>query len=147
MRTAPRQALECRLQGRGRDLAGFARKRDQFEPAAEEFRSAAFVGREMTFLMAQHGSPGRRDVRQRQRVRGGSGRHQERRELVLEDFGQASLQPFRDRILAVAEREAVVGAADRREDRGRDPGGIVAGEMHTSLPSCPGAAQHEVVRC
>ena len=88
--------------------------------------------------MAQHGSPGRRDVRQRQRVRGGSGRHQERRELVLEDFGQAALQPFRDRILAVAEREAVVGAADRREDRGRDPGGIVAGEMHASLPSYPG---------
>ncbi len=77
----------------GRDLAGFARQADELDAAAEEFRRAAFVGRDMRLGMAQHRAPWRRQMGERQRIRGGAGRHQEDRDLVLENLGESSARP------------------------------------------------------
>ena len=84
----------------------------------------------MAFLVAQHGAPGRRKLRQRERIRRGSGRHQEHGDLALERLGEPPLQASGDRIIAVAERKALVRLGDCLEDLRRYPGGVVAGELH-----------------
>ena len=88
MRRRPMAALERAPQRLGRDLAGLARQADELDAAAEEFRRAAFVGRDVRLGMAQHRAPGRREMRERQRIGGGAGRHQEDRDLALEDLGE-----------------------------------------------------------
>ena len=130
MRAAPLPLIERALQRRRRDLAGFAGKPDQLDAAAEEFRRAAFVGGDVRLVMAQHGAPGRREVRERERVRRGAGRHQEDRDLALKDLGECPLDPFGPVVVAVGQRGAVVGAGNGREDLRRDPGCVVACEVH-----------------
>ena len=91
VRTAPLPGIERAPQRRGRDLAGFAREPDELDAAAEEFRRAAFVGRDVRLGVAEHGAPRRREMRERQRVGRGPGRHQEDRDLVLEQLGEPPL--------------------------------------------------------
>ena len=73
-------------------------------------------------------------MRQRERVRRGSGRHQEGGDLALEDFGESRLDALRPGIAAVRERRARIRARNRGKDLGRDPGRVVTCEIHaTSL--------------
>ena len=84
----------------------------------------------MRFLVAQHRAPGRRQVRERERIRHRAGRHQEHRDLALEQLGEALLDPLGPLVVAVAERIAGVGLAQRVEDFRRHSGGVVACEIH-----------------
>ena len=85
----------------------------------------------MRLRMAQHRAPGRRQVRERERIRRRAGRHQKYRDLALEDLGEALLDPPGPVVVAVAERVAGIGLADRLEDFGRrDSGRVVACEVH-----------------
>src|SRR5215210_910933 len=74
-------------------------------------------------------------MRERERVRSGSRRHEERRHLMLEVFRQTPLRLLGQRVVAIAHGKTVVGADQRLEELGGNPGGIVAGEIHaeTSL--------------
>jgi hypothetical protein len=67
---------------------------------------------------------------ERQRVRRGSSGHQERRDLALEELAEPPLDALRNRIIAIGEREAVVGGGDRLENGRRDPGRVVACKVH-----------------
>jgi hypothetical protein len=132
MRAAPLAGIERALQGRGRDLAACAREPDELDAAAEEFRRAAFIRRDMRLGVAEHGAPGRREMRERQRVGRGPGRHQEYRDLVLEQLGEPLLDVPGPGVAAIGERRAVVGATEGGEDVGCDAGRVVAGEVHGS---------------
>ena len=70
---------------------------------------------------------------ERQRIGGGAGRHQEDRDLMLEDLRETALDPRRPGVVAVGERRALVRGRDGGEDFGRDAGGVVAGEIHALL--------------
>src|SRR6476659_6231587 len=108
MRTAPLPISERVLQRRRRDLAGFAGKADELDAAAEEFRCAAFVGGDVRLLMAEYGAPRRRQMRKREGVGRGSGRHQEHRDLVLKNLREAPLGASGPVVTAVGQRRAVV---------------------------------------
>ena len=95
-------AVKRRLQRLRRDLAVAAGKAGKLQPAAEKLRRAAFVGRDMGLGMAEHDAPGRRDLRQRQRIGRGPGRHQEHRHLALEDLRQPPLDAGGPVVIAVA---------------------------------------------
>ena len=73
----------------GRDLAGIAGNADELGAAGEELRRAAFVVVDMGFLVAEHGLPGPGERRQRERVGGGAGGDQERRDVALEYLGES----------------------------------------------------------
>ncbi len=123
-------ADERRLQRFRRDLGAVAGKAFELEAAAEEFRRAAFVGGDVGIGVTEHDAPWRRDLRQRQRIGGRPGRHQERRHLALEDFGQAPLDAQRPIVIAVAERIARVRRHDGVEDGRGDRRRVVGGEVH-----------------
>ena len=85
---------------------------DQLQPATEEFRRAAFVGRDVRLGMTQHRPPRRAQMRDRERIRGRAGWHQENRHLALENFPKPRLDLFGPIVVAVTERVAGIGAAD-----------------------------------
>ncbi len=114
----------------GGDLAVGAVEPDELQSAAEKFHCAAFVGRDVRLRVTEHDAPGRGDLRQRQRVGRGPGRHQEHRHVALENLGKAPLDRRGPSVIAVAARIAVVRLRDGVENRGRDRRGIVAGEVH-----------------
>src|SRR5262249_5302300 len=114
------------------DVAGSAATAQELDTTAEEFGRTAFVGCDVRFVMAEHGAPGRGEMRQRERVRRRSGRHQEDRDLALEDFGEARLDALRPGIAAVSERRAGIRARNCGKDLGRDPGGVVTCEIHAA---------------
>src|SRR5262249_19722346 len=116
--------------GRGRDLAAVARKPDQLDAAAKKFRRAAFVDRDMRSRVTEHRAPGRREMRQRQRIRTGPGRQQKDRHVVLEQLGEPRLDAPGPVVIAIGQRGAVVRPRNGGEDLGRDPGSVVAGEIH-----------------
>ena len=89
VRAAPLRLRERASSVAGAILPAVAREADELDPAAEEFRRAAFVGRDVRLGMAEDGAPGRRQMRERERIRGGAGRHQEDRDLVLEHLGES----------------------------------------------------------
>src|SRR5207244_9024805 len=57
VRAAPRCRAQRMLQRIGRDLAGFAGKAHELDSTAVEFRRAAFVHRDVRFVMAEYGAP------------------------------------------------------------------------------------------
>ena len=130
MRAAPLPLIERTLQRRRRDLAGFAGKPNELDAAAEEFGRATFIRGDVRLLMAEHGTPGRREVRECEGVRRGSGRHQEDRDLALKNLGECPLDPFGPAIAAVGQRGAVVRPGNGRKDLRRDPGCVVACKVH-----------------
>ncbi len=110
MRPVSGETRQRRTQSVGRDPASLARQLDQLEPAAEKFRRAALVGDDVGFGMAEHRAPGRNKLRQRERVRGGPGRHQEHRDIVLEKLRKPALDPPGRLVVAIAERKPLAGA-------------------------------------
>ena len=66
----------------------------------------------------------------REGIGGGTGGHEEYRDLGLEQFADPPLDRPGQRVVAVAERKALIGAVQRRKDARRDGGGIVACEIH-----------------
>ena len=60
--------------------------------------------------------------------------HQEYRDLALEHLADPPLDARVSVVVAVAEREALVGARQRLQDSGRDAGGVVACEIHRKRP-------------
>jgi len=137
MRPAPRPRIERAPQRIGGDLAGFAGKAHELDPTAEEFGRAAFVGCDVRLLMAEHGAPRRGEMRQRERVCRRSGRHQEDRDLALENFREARLHAPRPGIVAVSERSAGIRARNGGKDLGRDPGRVVTCEIHAASLTRP----------
>src|SRR5262249_58541853 len=74
-----------------RDLAGLPGEAGKLEAMAEEFRCAAFVGSDVRLRMTQHNAPGRRDLRQRQRVCCRACRHEKSSDFAFEDLAKAAL--------------------------------------------------------
>src|SRR5262245_55561178 len=66
----------------------------------------------------------------RERIRGGAGRHQENRHVALEDLGEALLDPPRPLVIPVAECVSGVGFPYRRKDFRRNSGRVVTCEVH-----------------
>jgi len=130
MRAAPLPVIDCMLKRRRRDLASFACKPEKLDAAAEEFGRATLVGGDVRLVVAEHGAPGRREVRERKRVRRGAGRHQEDRDLALKNLGECPLDASGPIIAAVGQRGALVRPRNGREDLRRDPGGVVACKVH-----------------
>jgi hypothetical protein len=64
-------------------FAVVAGQADQLDAVPEEFRRAAFVGHDVRIGVAEDAAPGRREVGERQRIRGGAGRNQENGDLAL----------------------------------------------------------------
>ena len=91
MRAVSSKACECAFQRFRRDLAVLPGKPDQLEATAEEFRRTALVGSYVGVGVTQHSPPGRREVRECQRVRCCPGRHKERRHFALEQLRQMTL--------------------------------------------------------
>src|SRR4029077_10537199 len=104
MRPAPLSVLQRAAQRGGRNLAPLPRQSNELDAAAEEFRRAAFVDRDMRFRMTQHRAPRGRQMRERERIRGRSGRHQEYRDILLENLRKAPLDPLGPVVIAVTER-------------------------------------------
>ena len=67
-------------------------KFDQLQAAAEKLRRAGLAGHDMRLAVAHHRAPWRRQVRQRQRIGRGPGRHQINRDLALEQTAKAALR-------------------------------------------------------
>ncbi len=109
MRTTPRDRAERALQRRGRELTCFARQAHELDPAAVEFRRAAFVRGDVRLPMAEHSAPGLSQLRECERVGRGSARHQEHRKLTLKNIGQSLLDPPRPGIASVGQRDAFIG--------------------------------------
>ena len=110
------------LQRVGRDLAGFAGKADELDSTAIEFRRAAFVRRDVRLVMAEHGAPGRREMRERERIGRGSRRHQENRDLTRKHLGESLLDAPRPDVLPIAQRRALVRPRNSGEDLRGDGG-------------------------
>jgi hypothetical protein len=90
-------------------------------------------------------------MRERERVRSGSGGHEERRHLMLEEFRQAPFRALGQRIVAIAHGKAFVRTRERLQELRRDSGGIVAGEIHAETAfnsaKCEGRARIDGDRC
>ncbi len=134
MRAAPLALHERALQSRRRDPAGGAGKPDQLGAAAEEFRRAAFVDRDVRLVVTQHGAPRGHEMGEGERIGGGPGRHQEHGDLALEERSELLLDAPGPLILPVGERRPAVGAPDGGQDFRGDPRGVVAGEVHEPVP-------------
>ena len=129
MRTAP-LAVERVRHGIGRDLAAYSCEPDELDAAAKEFRRAAFVHGDMRLLVAENGTPGRRQMRERERIGRSPRRNQEHRDLALEHLGEPAFDALGPGILAIGERVPLIGARDGCQDFGRKPRRVVAGEIH-----------------
>lgn len=132
MRTVAAITCERRLQRLGGDFAGLSRQTFELEAAAEKLHRAAFVGDDVRFGVTQHDAPRRRDLRQRQRIGRGPGRHEENGNVAFKDFAESTFGPFRPVVAAIAGRIALVGRSDGIENGGHDTCRIVAGEIHRS---------------
>jgi hypothetical protein len=80
------EPVEARAQVRGRHFCARTRHQRELCAPGEELRRTAFITLDVRFGMAQHGAPGRTERRERQRVRGGAGRHGEHAHLGAEEF-------------------------------------------------------------
>jgi len=120
------------LQSVGCNLAGRARQIAEFQAAAKKFRRAALVGRNVRFGMTEYDAPGRRDLRERQRICRRAGRYQEHRDVALEDFAKTPFDASRSIVIAIAERKAAVRPHNGVKDFGRDRRRVVAGKIHAN---------------
>src|SRR5262249_46293680 len=94
--------------------------------------------RDMRLLVAEHGAPRRGEMRERKRVGGSPGRHQEDRDLMFEELGESALDPLGPAVAAINERGARIRARHGGGDVRRDPRRVVAGEIH-AIPSSIGS--------
>jgi hypothetical protein len=76
-------------------------------------------------------------VRERQRVCGRPGRHEEHRHVALENLANSPLDRARDVVVAVPEREPAVAGSERLQNLRRDACGVVACEVHNRGNSRP----------
>ena len=67
---------------------------------------------------------------ERQRVGRRAGRHQEHRDVALENLADPPLDRAGDVVVAVAHGKAVVAGDEGLQDFRRDAGGVVACEVH-----------------
>src|ERR1700757_4466483 len=109
MRTAPRSGAERALQRFRRDPTSFPGKTYDLDTAAIKFRRAAFVRGDVRLLMAEHGPPGLRQMRECERVGRGSARHQKNRDPLLKNGGQLLLDSPRPGIASVGQCRALIG--------------------------------------
>ena len=86
MRAVPAVARKGALEDLRGDLAALSRQAFEFETMAEKLRRAAFVGRDVRFHVAKNDTPRRGNLRERQRIGRGAGRHQESRDISFENF-------------------------------------------------------------
>ncbi len=112
----------------GVELGGGAIEQRQARAAAVELGRAAFIVGDVAVRMAQHAAPGRRQRRQRQRIGGGAGGHQQHVDLVLEDLGQAAFDPQGDVVGAVGGGLSLIGVQQRGQYLRAGAGGVVTGE-------------------
>jgi hypothetical protein len=129
MRPAP-LAVERARQGLRRNLAARPRKADELDATTEEFRRAAFIGGDMRLVVAEHRAPWRCEMRERQRIGGGAGRHEKNGDVALEHVSEPPLEAGRPVVVAIGERRPLIRARDGRQNLRRDPCGVVAGEIH-----------------
>src|SRR5207244_6165049 len=108
------------------ELAGGTRQRHELRSAAEEARRAAFVGGDVRLFVAVNRAVGGRERREAQGVGGGAGRDREGAHLGAEESAEHRIEALRPWIVAVGEREPLVGLDDRRQDRGAGRGGLIA---------------------
>jgi len=97
---------------------------------AEKLGRAAFVGKDVRFGVAEDDAPGRRDVRQRQGVCSGPGRHQKACHIALEDLTEPALSRRGPIVIAVAPRIAATCLRQSVENGGRNLRRVVAGKIH-----------------
>src|SRR5262249_32753149 len=102
----------------------------KLEAMAEEFRCAAFVGSDVGLRMTQHNAPGRRDLRQRQRVCCRACRHEKSSDFAFEDLARAALDGARPVVIPVASGVAAIGLGQGIENGRRHRRGIVTGKIH-----------------
>ena len=73
-------------------------------------------------------------MRERQRIGRRAGRHQEHRDVALEDLADPPFDRAGDVIVAIAHGKAVIAGDERLQDFRRDAGGVVACEVHGIFP-------------
>ncbi len=141
-----RKARQCLAKGCGRDLAAVSGDPDQLRAAGEEFRGAALVVVDMRLLVAEHGLPGLGQRRKRERVRGGAGGDEKCGDLRFEHIAQHRRRPRGVVVRAIGRRIHPGRRRDRLQNLRRDPGAVVAREVHSALGSleranCPKLGQ------
>src|SRR5262249_2185566 len=99
---------------------------------SEEFRRAAFILADMGLLMGEDRAPGPGDAGEGERVRSGAGQHEEDRNLMLEDGGEARLDGLRPVVLAIGGEGAVIGCGAGGHDTRAGADGVVAEEIHAA---------------
>jgi hypothetical protein len=132
MGATPRTPVQRVLQGGRRDLAAVACKSDELDAATEKLGRAAFVGRDMCVLVAEHRAPRRSEVRKRKRVGRSPGGDQKNRDLMLEEVSQSALGTLGPGIAAVGERPALVRQRDGGQQLRGNSRRVVAREIHSS---------------
>ena len=130
MRAAPLPLGKLGGECLDRYFASLPGEPDELEAAAEEFRRPTFVGRDVRFRMAQHRPPGRRQVRERERIGRRSGRHEKNGNVALEQLREFFLDTSGPGVVAVGQRRPVVRARNGGENFRRDRRRIIAGEIH-----------------
>src|SRR5947207_571084 len=120
-----RVRVEGELQGLECELAGGTRQRHELRSAAEEARRAAFVGGDVRFFVAVNRAVGGRERREAQDVGGGAGRDRKGAHLGPEESAEHRIEALRPWIVAVGDREPLVGLDDRRQDLGAGRGAVV----------------------
>jgi len=140
MHKSRKQMAERIMQRLGGHLAHRPLDGEQLRPRREHFRRAAFIDIEMRMRMTEHRAMGRREGRQRQRVRRRSRHHRKDGDLMLENLRETVRQPLRDLVVAIGGCRPLIGARNGRHDFRRDTGCVVAGEIH-SAPRPPQEAR------
>src|SRR5206468_3178933 len=102
---------------------------------AKELGRAALIGRDVSFGMTKHRTPGGREMGDRQRVGGSPGWHQKSRHFALEKLGKALLHTPGQGVVAVGKRRAFVCRRNGRKDLRRHPSRIVTRKVHVPVRS------------
>ena len=147
MRPAPLAALEGSLEDIGCNATIVARQTDQLEAAAEKFRGAAFAGHDVCPAMTQHRPPRRRQLAIASEFAAVPVADNGHRDVAFEQVAEQAFDPARQRVVAVAEGEPVVGLPDGIEDRMGDTGRIVACEIHIQPIRDIGARLKTLLHC
>ncbi len=130
MRAQSEVLIERGRDHRWHELSAVPLKADEAHAGAVELRGTAFVDDAMGFRVAKHRAPGRRPLREGERVSGRARRDQEYRDVALEQFAEASFEPPREGVVPISDRVTRIGARQRVHDSRRNARRIVACEFH-----------------